>query len=391
MSDGKSLADLAADALAKRVGQWTGEGKSGATPVTYTILDGLMTYQKGDASTPVTGGEERMVAKKWCPAHVAFLDAIEAVRKAIAAGAALDEAARQPLADLAHPVIAGAVKARGEELPPPRRPPGDPARLRQAAYDGKLPALMTEIERGADLEARGEHGWTALLAAAREAFRPGVEALLRAGANVNATLDAGFNGLHLVIEHTKDRPRDFRVTLTRNGQEVTLTDRAEIRAAIGSHPDDEYDDCVAIAKTLIEHGIDVEQETSDRQTPLSHAASRGSLEITELLIQTKKVALDSRDKDGVSPLHYASREGHADCVRALLRAGANPNITENYGFTPLHEAAENGHAEVARALLEAGADRTRGLEKPFERYPQGATPLDLARLRGRKDVIHLLE
>ncbi|MGV9377155.1 ankyrin repeat domain-containing protein [Nonomuraea sp. NPDC003707] len=262
--------------------------------------------------------------------------------------------------------------------------------LRYAAYSGDLKGLKEQIAAGVDVNAADERGWTALLAAAHEAFREGVEALLAAGADPGGASTGGFTALHHVIQQTKDRPVAIEVTVVRDGVETVLTGRDEIRAQIGSHPDDLYDDCVAIARMLIDAGIDVERVTSDKQTPLSHAASRGTAEITELLIATKRVDLDSRDKDGVSPLHYASRHGHIDPVRLLLEAGANPNITENYGFTPLHEAAENGHAEVARVLLTAGADPGRGLTKPFESYPVGTTPLDIAQSMGRQTIVDLL-
>ncbi|MGI5207652.1 ankyrin repeat domain-containing protein [Spirillospora sp. CA-108201] len=263
--------------------------------------------------------------------------------------------------------------------------------LRTAAYMGNLTVLKEQIAAGVEVNVADERGWTALLVAAREAFRDGVEALLAAGADPGIALPGGFTALHQVIQHTKDRPVAYEVTVVRDGVETILTGRDEIRAEIGSHPDDEYDDCVAIARMLIDGGIDVELATSAGQTPLSHAASRGTAEITELLIATKQVDLDSRDKDGVSPLHYASRHGHLDPVRLLLQAGANPDITENYGFTPLHEAAENGHAEVTRALLMAGADPGRGLEKPFESHPVNATPLDIARIKGHQIIVDLLD
>ncbi|WUH99571.1 ankyrin repeat domain-containing protein [Spirillospora sp. NBC_00431] len=260
-----------------------------------------------------------------------------------------------------------------------------------AAYRGHLSVLQEQIAAGVDVNVADDRGWTALLVAAREAFRDGVEALLAAGADPGIVLPDGFTALHLVIQHTKDRPLDFKVTVVRDGVERVLTGRDEIRAETGSHPDDEYDDCVAVARMLIDGGIDVELSTSQGQTPLSHAASRGTAEITELLIATKRADLDSRDEDGVSPLHYASRHGHIDPVRLLLGAGANPSITENYGFTPLHEAAENGHAEVAHALLAAGADTGRGLARPFESYPVNATPLDVARIRGHQTIVDLLD
>ena len=69
-------------------------------------------------------------------------------------------------------------------------------------------------------------------------------------------------------------------------------------------------------------------------------------------------------------LMWASAEGQLEVVKALLAAGADPNlkahvstITERKnadhpsgGFTALMFAVRNGHEDVAKALIEGGAD-----------------------------------
>lgn len=71
------------------------------------------------------------------------------------------------------------------------------------------------------------------------------------------------------------------------------------------------------------------------------------------------------------PLHNACSFGHADVVRALLEAGANPNIKDNWNYTPLHEAASKGKIDVCIALLQEAASTTI-------RNSEGKTPLDVA-------------
>lgn len=57
-----------------------------------------------------------------------------------------------------------------------------------------------------------------------------------------------------------------------------------------------------------------------------------------------------------TPLHLASFEGHVECVRCLLRHGANPNWADSdLGMTALHNAAINGHVECVVELLDANA------------------------------------
>ena len=79
-------------------------------------------------------------------------------------------------------------------------------------------------------------------------------------------------------------------------------------------------------------------------------------------------APDARDKDGKSPLHFATDNGSAEAVTALLDAGADLDVWDRSGFTPLHRAAAQGSAEVVTALMDAGA-------APNVRGETGMTPL----------------
>ena len=64
--------------------------------------------------------------------------------------------------------------------------------------------------------------------------------------------------------------------------------------------------------------------------------------------------MDSRDCDGFTPLHVASRHNCLGVVEQLLAANAKVNILDSSGGTPLKLAARNGHVDVVRALLRRG-------------------------------------
>lgn len=91
------------------------------------------------------------------------------------------------------------------------------------------------------------------------------------------------------------------------------------------------------------------------------AARSGQIErVSALLDEGAKV--NSRDRNGDSPLNMAAANGHAELVDILLKAGADVNLANLAGVTPLMGAAFSARADVMRKLLAAGA-RTDALDR----------------------------
>lgn len=75
-----------------------------------------------------------------------------------------------------------------------------------------------------------------------------------------------------------------------------------------------------------------------------------ALDVTRCLEAGADVA--ARDDDGLTPLHTAALNGHAEVVETLLDSGADVEARNDRGSTPLF----GGNAEIAEALLAAEAD-----------------------------------
>ena len=58
----------------------------------------------------------------------------------------------------------------------------------------------------------------------------------------------------------------------------------------------------------------------------------------------------------VTPLIVAAKFGNTECVKALLKAGANVNAKCAETCTPLIWSADFGHVDVVKALIDYGAD-----------------------------------
>lgn len=82
-----------------------------------------------------------------------------------------------------------------------------------------------------------------------------------------------------------------------------------------------------------------------------------------------------------TPLHYSAKNGHLQCVRLLLKYGANPNARDSDGYTPVHYVCQihnpNGNIrEVVRQCLTSMIDFGGDTKA---RTDSGHTPLMLAR------------
>mmetsp|Transcript_4421 Transcript_4421/g.7700 ORF Transcript_4421/g.7700 Transcript_4421/m.7700 type:complete len:750 (-) Transcript_4421:457-2706(-) len=87
---------------------------------------------------------------------------------------------------------------------------------------------------------------------------------------------------------------------------------------------------------------------------------------------------------GMLPLHVASAKGDEDCVRVLLKYGADAlTPVDDYGLSALNRAAGNGFGGVCQILLEAGAD-------PMLRDKAGFTAFHRACFHGHIEALKVL-
>ena len=94
------------------------------------------------------------------------------------------------------------------------------------------------------------------------------------------------------------------------------------------------------------------------------------------------MGINTRGKNGKTPLMVASCSGHAEMVRYLLDHGADINSRGRNWRTALMCASLKGHKEVAQLLLDRGADITM-------KTRLGSSALSLATDLGHKQVVEL--
>jgi ankyrin repeat protein len=148
---------------------------------------------------------------------------------------------------------------------------------------------------------------------------------------------------------------------------------------------------IAVIKNWINEGADWPDAVSGETPPtpadpgaaaLMSNLRSGDTAAFRRALAAAPAAATRQGADGITPLMYAALYGTVDEVRALLAAGADPNIRNEAGATALMWAADD--VGKAKVLIDRGADvNARSLD--------GRTPLMLAAARaGSSAVLRLL-
>jgi ankyrin repeat protein len=208
-----------------------------------------------------------------------------------------------------------------------------------AAQQGDAASERTLIKAGAKVnEAQPKTGLTALMVAAAMVNTDAVDALLEAEANPNAVDTNGYAALHRVV-----RDSDYGIDYGRRAQILT------------------------VVQSLLKHGANpnlrIEQDKAKAADEIKRGANafygkRTAVTVTEIILT------------GATPVVLAAEVSNLDVIKALVEAGADPNIATDSGTTALMMVSGAGTdvqrarepeerafvVPVAKYLVEHGAD-----------------------------------
>lgn len=226
--------------------------------------------------------------------------------------------------------------------------------LRKASLNGDVKIVRLLIKAGANVNATGQGGETALHLAASRNNIGCVQALVKAGAKVNCKDRLDRTPLHML--HQKGS--EYGASLDHLECVKVLLEAGSDPNAIGNiGPALEsinmaHSECV---RAMLAAGANPNLQDPDTlAAPLHRAVIGNHWESVVLLLAA---GADPNLVDGIrgeTPLHTAVWGGHGNgaCVRLLLRSGADPTVLNSYNNSPLDIALKLEYVNCIRILLE---------------------------------------
>lgn len=172
----------------------------------------------------------------------------------------------------------------------------------QGNGEGNRELIQILIDQGADINAPGHRGETALMAAASRANLALVTLLLDQGAQVDAMSHDGDTALCLAAGATRWVPVDQSSTKAGEVEQPPGIIRATPAGREQLHPADE-DQVIAVVEQLLEAGAQLNRSGCSA-TPLMEAARYGQLRLLALLLQ-RGAQPKLQAKDGQTALDIA--------------------------------------------------------------------------------------
>jgi ankyrin repeat protein len=205
--------------------------------------------------------------------------------------------------------------------------------MMSAAEKGYAGEVSRMLKMGAEIDIHTVEGYTALIFAVANFRLSVVEILLAANADPNAVTEGQESPLFIAV-------RNLDSPLANHYRDAGL----EIDS-IG----------LLIIERLIKFGADLNFQDKNGATPLNFASIHGNFSAADLLL-FYGADIDKKSRDGSTPLMSAIWSGYANVADLLVQNGANLEARDGKGFTPFLIAAQNGDTLILRLLKDQGVN-----------------------------------
>uniref|UniRef100_A0A8R1XXM0 ANK_REP_REGION domain-containing protein n=1 Tax=Onchocerca volvulus TaxID=6282 RepID=A0A8R1XXM0_ONCVO len=226
--------------------------------------------------------------------------------------------------------------------------------LHHAAARGKLRQVTILLEYGASIKAQDSYGATPMHYAAIGGFC--------------ATLRLLYQANKYTDEIRTNNGHSAFMWAAMNGKDISISTMIDANPVI-SREDSDYQGCTAlhlaaagdhveVIDTLLLFKWNAEKRNKLGETPLIVAAKKGSTKAVRRLLRAG-IDYSTQDKLNNTAFHVAADSDCKEILRQLVRYMNNPsllNMRNDMGQTPLHYATEHNAVQCVRYLLRCGAD-----------------------------------
>ncbi|KAI9660928.1 MAG: hypothetical protein M1821_009255 [Bathelium mastoideum] len=244
--------------------------------------------------------------------------------------------------------------------------------------DGKF--IEQLLQCGARVDDRSPLGETALHLAARYQNVQLVDHLLESGADVKAQGSGGSTALHLACS-LRSPNLDIVAQLLLLGANANDKDN---RCQTALHIATLRGNAELVAFLLVVHSSAAQTLDKDMRAELCLASASTPAKMLLREPPPRRLNLNAQDIHGITPLYAACLRGQVEMAEALLRCGADPNISDLFFQNCLHVACDSNPTELVSMLLMFGAD-VNALDR------SGRRPKDVAIEHNNGNVIRILD
>ncbi|XP_046571007.1 ankyrin repeat domain-containing protein 50-like [Haliotis rubra] len=265
-----------------------------------------------------------------------------------------------------------------------------------------------------DIDSRDMDGWTPVMNAVRDGQKDMFNLLVSKGADLSQVRDDKQTILHMacgggnteiikyLLKHTTvdidsrdtngwtpvmqaaiDGHKDVFDVLVKAG-----ADLSQVRAGSCQLTTCPNMRCLKIrtGKTECVKGADLSKvDTEKKKKNILHVAcARENVEIIKNLLKHDIVDIDSRDKDGLTPVMYTAKDGCKDVFGVLVKWGADLSLLDDANDNILHLACNGNSVEIVKYLL------SHNIVDIDSRDREEYTPAMIAACQGHEAIFFLL-
>lgn len=249
-----------------------------------------------------------------------------------------------------------------------------------ACHRGHLELVNTLLSNHARVDVFDTEGRSALHLAAERGYLEVCDSLLTNKAFINSKSRNGRTALHLAAMNgythlVKFLIKDHNAVI----DVLTLKKQTPLHLAAASGQ-------IEVCRSLLELGANIDATDELGQKPIHAAAQNNFSEVAQLFLQQHPSLVMATNRDGNTCAHIAAMQGSVKVIEELMKFDKNGVISARNRLndsTPLQLAAEGGHADVVKALVRAGASIT-------DENKSGFTGVHLAAQNGHGQVLEVM-